>query len=47
MAKMAKMAFMAMADGSTNMAITDIQWKGIEKLAQMCCFLVPGYFVSI
>ena len=32
------MAFMAMADGSTNMAIMDIQSKGIEKLTQLCCF---------
>ena len=35
---MAKMAIMAMANGSTNMAIIYIQRQGIEKLTQKCNF---------
>ena len=44
MAKMAKMAIMAMANGSTNMDIIYIQWKGFEKLTQMCCFHLKKKF---
>ena len=44
MAKMAKIAIMAIANGSTNMAIIYIQSKGIEKLTQMCCFHLRNMF---
>ena len=33
---MAIMELVAMADGSTNMAIRSIQWKSIKKLTQLC-----------
>ena len=43
MAQMAQMAFMVMADGSTNMAIIYIQLKGIENKLKYVVFISIGH----